>query len=448
MSGRWLQALERPVDNTSLAVFRIVFGLLNLVSVVRFWANGWIEQLYLDPTFHFTYYGFSWVRPLPAWGMYLHVAILGLLSLLIMVGLWYRVATVLFFFAFTWLELIEKATYLNHYYFISLVSLLMIFMPLNRSYAIDAARRPEVRSPISPAWVLWTLRSQLGLTYFFAGVAKLKPDWLIHAQPLKIWLAANVEFPVIGPILSKAWVAHAMSIAGAAFDLTVFFFLLNRRSRPLAWMALVGFHLATARLFNIGMFPWIMIGASTLFFEPDWPKRLFRESRRWSGIRLERTETVGSSRSAWVPIGLGLYFALQILMPLRHFLYPGDVCWTEEGFRFSWNVMLVEKSGQVDFVVTEPATGKTWTVNPRDQLSDLQVKMMATQPDMLLEFGQKIARDFRSRGHGGVEVRAKAWVAYNGRSRQLLIDPTIDLAKQEEGLFPKPWILPLPEDAR
>ena len=38
------------------------FVLANGLSVfIRFWAKGWIEKLYIDPVFHFKYYGFEWV---------------------------------------------------------------------------------------------------------------------------------------------------------------------------------------------------------------------------------------------------------------------------------------------------------------------------------------------------------------------------------------------------
>ncbi|QRK09241.1 HTTM domain-containing protein [Archangium violaceum] len=108
---------------------------------------------------------------------------------------------------------------------------------------------------------------------------------------------------------------------------------------------------------------------------------------------------------------------MQFLLPLRHLLYPGDVLWTEEGFRFSWNVMLMEKDGMAGFRVSEPSTGKRWVVS-----------MMATQPDMLLTFAHYLARDFAERGYPGVEVRVDAFASLNGRPRQRLVDPAVNLA--------------------
>ncbi|MFM7199565.1 MAG: HTTM domain-containing protein, partial [Myxococcota bacterium] len=283
--------MEIPLDPASLVLFRVIFGLLNLLSVLRFASKGWIEEIYIRPTFHFSYWGFEWIRPWPGVGMYWHFGVLGLASLGIMLGCYYRLSVIIFFLAFTSLELMEKATYLNHYYFISLVSFLMIFMPLGRVGSVDVWRTPEWRLEQLPGWVVWTLRVQLGLVYFFAGLAKLKADWLLEAQPLRTWLLARSEFPVLGPLFTQSWVAYMMSWAGMFFDITVFFCLLRRQTRVLAYAAVFGFHLLTGLLFQIGMFPWIMMGLTLLFFDADWPRHIpifGRWIQRWLPSSPER----------------------------------------------------------------------------------------------------------------------------------------------------------------
>lgn len=445
--------MEIPLDPASLVLFRVIFGLLNLLSVLRFASKGWIEEIYIRPTFHFSYWGFEWIRPWPGVGMYWHFGVLGLASLGIMLGCYYRLSVIIFFLAFTSLELMEKATYLNHYYFISLVSFLMIFMPLGRVGSVDVWRTPEWRLEQLPGWVVWTLRVQLGLVYFFAGLAKLKADWLLEAQPLRTWLLARSEFPVLGPLFTQSWVAYMMSWAGMFFDITVFFCLLRRQTRVLAYAAVFGFHLLTGLLFQIGMFPWIMMGLTLLFFDADWPRHIpifGRWIQRWLPSSPEREAGWNSTSvpsvsglSRWGLLALGCYGVVQVLLPLRHHLYPGPVTWTEEGMRFAWHVMLVEKSGTVTYLVEEASTGRSWQVNPREYLSDLQTKSMATQPDMILAFAHWLAELYRVRGHAEVRVYAHTRVALNGREGQPLIDPTVDLAREQEGLAAKRWILPL-----
>ena len=232
-----------PVDGSSAALFRILFGLVCLAGIVRFFAHGWVSELHVEPAHHFTYLGFGWVTPWPGWGMHLHFALLGVLALGIAIGYRYRVGDALaFFLGFTYVELLDKTNYLNHYYMVSLISFLMVFLPLHRSLSVDRwlAERGG-SSPTGCAWgsvpaaTLWVLRAQVALVYLFADIAKLNPDWLLEAQPLRIWLHHHTDLPLVGPPMSDLWVAYAMSWTGAFFDLTIVGWLLWRRTRVYAF---------------------------------------------------------------------------------------------------------------------------------------------------------------------------------------------------------------------
>ena len=266
-----------PVDGSSAAVFRVLFGALSFITVVRFFTNGWIDALYVEPSYHFKYLGFAWVHPWPSWGMDLHFFVLGVLALFIAAGFKYRISTILFLFGFLYIELLDAITYLNHYYWLSLTSALIIFMPLNRMWSVDAWLRPSMRSDTVPAWVIWLLRAQLGVVYLFGGIAKINSDWLFNALPMKIWLYQHGDFPLIGTILQQTWTAFAMSWAGAIFDLTIVGWLLWHRTRPFAFTVLISFHLMTWQLFPmLGMFPWLMMGSMLIYWPPDWPRQIAR----------------------------------------------------------------------------------------------------------------------------------------------------------------------------
>jgi hypothetical protein len=422
-------ALFAPVDRASLVAWRVLFGLLMTVAVARFFAYGWIQEHYLTPRVLFPFTGLEWIRPWPGVGMYVHFALMGLGALGIAFGVAYRLSALTFVLTFTYAHLIDRTYYLNHYYFISLAGLLMVALPLDR------------KGPV-PAWCLGLLRAQVGLVYVFGGVAKLKSDWLVHAQPLKIWLAASTDLPVLGRLFELPGAAHAFSIAGAVFDLSVVPALLWRRTRGFAFAAVVVFHVITRLLFPIGMFPWVMISGALLFFPPDWPRRLGAWLRRLPAS-IPPPAALPSLRASWMgPVLAAAFLGVQLLLPLRHLLYPGDVMWTEEGFRFSWNVMLMEKDGMAEFRVSEPATGQWWVVSPGQYLSPYQVKMMATQPDKLLTFAHHLARDFAERGHPGVEVRVNAFASLNGRPRQRLVDPAVDLSRVGPWDRVNTWVLP------
>ena len=448
--SRVVRAGRRPVSPQSAAAFRIAFGLLGVAAVVRFAANGWIDELYIEPAYHFSYYGFGWVKPWPAWGMYLHFALLGLASLGVALGYRYRLSITAFFLLFTYVELIDKATYLNHYYFISLISLIMIFLPLNRAMSLDSRRAPPTDAqPAIPLAAVWMLRAQIGMVYAFAGLAKVNPDWLFNAQPLRIWLFNSTDAPLLGWLAREPWLPYAMSWTGALFDLTIVGWLLFRRTRPVAFAVLVTFHVLTGLLFpTIGVFPWVMIGAALIFFDPDWPSRVLRRLRGLPDVtpraaaaasRDDEQPITWPARAALVLAAV--FLVVQVLAPLRHLAYPGNVRWNEEGYRFSWRVLVTEKTGLVKFRVSGDDLDGERLVYPEEYLTPVQVERMAYQPDMILATAHIIRDDFASRGHEGVEVRADALVAYNGRAAAPLIDPTVDLAALEPGIAPKHWVL-------
>lgn len=440
--------LRRPVDAASVAVFRILFGLVLLGGLVRFIAEGWVEVLYVEPQFFFKYWGFSWVTVWPQWGMYAHYAGLGVLVVALILGYQTHLAAALFFLGFTYLELMDVTNYLNHYYLVSLLALLFVFLPVDRVWSIDARRRPTAGAPAIPAWVLYVLRLQVGIVYVNAGLAKFGSDWLLHAQPLGIWMAARTEIPLIGPWLGTEWVPYAMSWAGFLYDCMIVFALSWRRTRLPAFAALLCFHFLTHVFFDIGIFPFLMTACATLFFEPDWPRRALRAlrvgSRRVRDFELPAPAGRAVTRLA-VAAG-AVFFALQILVPFRHLLYPGDVLWNEQGMRWAWKVMVREKNGSITYHVRDRATERTWQVSPTHYLTWRQANEMAGQPDLILQLAHHVAADFRARGVRDPEVRVEAWVSLNGRPAALMIDPTVDLATVSDGLAVADWILPAPAE--
>src|SRR5690606_34905155 len=101
---RVARALLAPRDPSGLAVFRVLFGLIGAISAIRFLAYDWVGELFVKPRFHFSYFGFEWVRVLPPPGMYALFAGLVVVSLMVAAGLFYRVAIVLFFLGFSYVQ--------------------------------------------------------------------------------------------------------------------------------------------------------------------------------------------------------------------------------------------------------------------------------------------------------------------------------------------------------
>jgi vitamin K-dependent gamma-carboxylase len=409
------------------------------VSTVRFMALGWIDEFYVAPTFHFTWDPFPWASPLPAPWMYALFSALVVLALAVAAGFRYRLSAALFFAGFTYVELIDKTTYLNHYYLVSLLSGLLVVLPAHAIWSVDAWRRRGTAPRTIPAWTVNLLRFQIGVVYFFAGLAKINGDWLLDAQPLRIWVAAASDTPIVGPLLAQLWVAYAFSWFGAAYDLTIVFFLMSRRTRPIAYATVILFHAMTALLFPIGMFPWIMIVVTTIFFPPDWPRRWIGRTDDSLGHHGGQPERRPLQMPRPITAALiALYVVVQLALPLRSYWPGADSAWTYRGFNFAWRVMLVEKAGYTELIAGDRATGRRWPIRMRDYVTERQEKMMAQDPFMIRALARHVAADLRARGLGDVEVRADSFAALNGHPLQRLIDPEVDLTTA----LPPNWIVP------
>ena len=447
---RLCSALFNPVDISFLVFFRVIFGAIMLWETYRYFTHGWIDRYFVHPAVNFTYYGFSWVKPWPGSGMYIHFFILGLAAACVMVGFLYRIAAPVFFLAFTYFFLLDQTRYLNHFYLVCLISFLMCFLPAHRAFSIDAWLRPKIRSYVVPAWTLWLLRAQVGIPYFYGGLAKINVDWIYGGEPMRSWLRPFTKVPGGGPVFTSEWIVYSFVIGGLLLDLLVVPLLLWRRTRSLALVAAVLFNLTNSVIFDIGIFPWLMLGTLLIYFPPGLMRR-FARAFMSPGEQFVDAQpapvSVGNqplSTSQKVVVGLlTSYLAVQLIFPLRHYLYPGDVSWTEEGHNFSWHMKLRTKTGEAVYTVTHPASGQTWTIKPEDYLESHQVVKVITKPDLVLHFGHFLAEEKRREGYENVEVRAHVMVSLNGRPPQLLIDPNVDLAKEEVSLLPARWIVPL-----
>lgn len=452
--------LIEPRDASAIAVFRIAFGCIVFISALRFLWNGWVDEFFVRPAFRFRYWGFGWLPDLPPiviHGLFVALAVLGAL---VAVGLCYRAAVGLLFPLFTYLQLIDVANYLNHYYLVSLFAALLFFIPANRALSLDARLRPGIRADSLPMWCTVLLRFQVTIVYVNAGLGKATTDWLLHAQPLNIWLSARTHLPLIGQYLDLPAVAYVAAWCGFLFDATIALFLSARKTRSFAYAAVLGFHFLTHVLFPpIGMFPVIMVVSALVFFESSWPRDLVIRVRRITRctVRCVGTSAVAERQPAeprtggrWSEVGAvaaAVFLLLQMLVPLRGHVYGGNVLWHEQGMRFSWRVMARTKSGSVTFVVRDQKSGRVWHVPPTKYLTRLQEREMAVQPDLILQLACRIARDFEDRGYPGVEVRADAWASLNGRPAERLIDPHVDLAREKDGFAGKAWITQAPTAA-
>ena len=498
---RLTTALFTPVDAASVVTFRILFYAIVAWQAWRFIESYWVEMFFSNKEFYFTYWPFDFVHPWPGNGVTIHLWVLIGVALCAMCGVFYRISATACFLLFTYIFLLEKARYINHVYLTCLLTFVMIFLPVHRTWSFDAWRSQRLRSEVVPAWTLWLLQAQIGIPYLFGGIAKLNADWL-QCEPLRAWLAERTSFPLIGPYFTNEPVVWFMTYSSLLLDLLAVFLLRNRRTRIFWYIGLLAFHFMNSRLFGIGIFPWLMIPATLIFFEADWPRRIWKDVQGGTSARIPRlivgaalgfvigtvlpgyfsisrgligalggavagyfldepfdanwksanvsvdTEPATSVQlfpiNTWTLAFLSIWVAVQLLLPLRHFFIPGNVHWTEEGHNYSWHMKLRAKVSEGVFILTDTQTGEEWTVDPREHLTQVQERKMLARPHMIAQFAHYLAEHYQQKRQAEVEVRARITAALNGRARQLLIDPEVDLSK-----VPYPWwghaewILPL-----
>jgi hypothetical protein len=376
-------------------------------------------------------------------------------------GAFFRVTSWLFAIGFAYLQVLDVTTYLNHYYLATLLVVLLSLSPAHRLWSVDGWLRPALRrTEIAAGWH-WLFRFQVAVVYTFAGLAKAQPDWLVHAQPLSIWLGSKTDMPLLGVLFQQPWAPWVFSWAGFLFDTTIAGFLLWPRTRVPAYAIVLVFHTLTRLLFPIGMFSAIMCVAALVFFAPGWPKRLVATlmnlAHQAPGSRLRVPGQAAPEPGARSPIrprwqsavtALVLcYMAISIALPLRHWIYTGSVLWHEQGMRWSWRVMVREKNGVTTFHVRDKETGASWQVAPRLYLNRLQEREMSGQPDLILQLAHHIRDDFKAKTGHDVEVRVESLVSLNGRRFRPMIDPSVDLGGITDSVAPAVWITESPSEA-
>ncbi|QDT39636.1 HTTM domain-containing protein [Stratiformator vulcanicus] len=577
----WLFA---PVSIATLVYFRIGLGLILLWESYRFLSSGWVQSLFLDPPLRFTYFGFGWVPMLPdPWLTGVFYA-LGGLGICVAAGLLYRITMPLLFLTFSYIFLLDQSNYLNHFYLVVIICGLMCLLPAYRAFSLDAKLFPAIRSQTMPRWVRELLRFQIGVAYFFGGIAKLNPDWL-SGIPMQLMLMANDDFPLVRPFFGEVWVALLFAYGGLLLDLLIVPALWWKPTRIPALLVAASFHLMNDMLFRIGIFPWFMLAATVILW-PPFPLRplallriygslivirqilgileitdeavpmenavvaglsaaalslfLFRRSRligligfiaiqvvgallfdvavpgilfepQWAGLALLLVSAIAAAvllfppralrdlsvsqeqmpqplkdrsparQGRWgqtvVLTGLVLLMTWQCLMPLRHWLYPGDVSWTEEGHKYAWHMKLrvkvadyahffiVGEDGRTlaDVPIFTPGTDfrydrrggagnkadreaafEQWIDDfiARTQLTPRQASTMSTRPELIRQYAHQLAERFEEEFAAPVGVTANIAVSLNAREPQLLVSPDADLSQKNATWAPADWILP------
>ena len=441
---------SRPdrVDISLLVYLRIAVGI-----TICFWAKSFLDNnlyaiLFQQPRFLFKYAGFEWVKLWPGDGIYWHFVITMIAGIFMAVGFLTRISAAILCASIAYVLLVERSIYVNHYYLLSCVAGLFVFLPSDRAFSIDRLLGISRHQQTFARWQLWLLRFQFGIPYVFGAIAKLNLDWF-GGQPSGIILSRYAQSSPLGDWLTRPGMAELMSYGGFFYDLLIVPMLLYRRTRLLGVLFSLCFHLTNSILLTIGVFPWFMLATLIIFFPSDSVTKLWN----WLvGIRIEDiprrvAERLPSKYSLVGRLGIGLaitYVIVQLLLPVRPWVLPGNASWNERGQRFAWRMMLRDKVTLTHFKVTDTNTGEYLFLPSHTVLTGNQMLTAERNPELIRQaaFGlEKLAKGF---GVEECEIQCLALVSLNGRRPVPMIDPSVNLLQVERDWFVDEWVTPSP----
>ena len=420
----WLKSQFQPVDNSPLILFRICFGLLLFIESFGATLTGWVKSALIEPQFNFTLIGLEWLQPPDGPWMYFYFYLMAICGLMVMFGFYYRVGISLFTVLWTVVYWMQKSHYNNHYYLLILLCFFMLILPAHAYASYDAKRRNSVVSTTCPRWCLNIFILQMWIVFTFAAIHKLYPGWL-NGDFISLSFVSKANYPLIGELLQKAWLQKSVIYGGILFDGFIIYLLLWKRSRKIALILSIGFHLFNSVVFQIGIFPFLMIAMTVFFFEPEVIRKIFFPKKPIVPIQ-ESLPKLTTGCLALMGL-FAIYFGLQLYLPLRHHLYKGNVFYTEEGHRLAWRMMLRYKHGYTNYMIRNIDTDSTWTVSPLKHLTSKQAMALPGHPDMIWQFAQYLEKEYQKQGILDVEIRAESFVRLNRGPEVRLIDPEVDL---------------------
>ncbi|MEL7146123.1 MAG: HTTM domain-containing protein [Bacteroidota bacterium] len=438
LSANWLFT---EVDNSPLVLFRMFFGLLVIGESIGAIVTGWVHRAFIAPEFTFTFIGFEWLQPLPGNGMYYYYVLMAFAGLSISLGYRYRLGAVTFAILWTGVYLMQKTNYNNHYYLMVLLGWVMATMPANKRFSLDVFYGRVTKSETCPRICHKFFVAQVVLVYVVASLNKVYPGWL-NAEPISMWFNAKASYPVIGGLLKQEWFQYFIAYGGIGYDMLIVPVLLFRETRKIGLILSIVFNIFNSIVFQIGVFPYLMIAFSLFFYNPEQISKFFFRKR------IPAREKVYQGQEPikkLVYYGFMVTMVFQLLLCVRHHLYKGDVHWTEEGHRMAWQMMLRAKRGTGKYTVVNNDTKESAVVDPKEYMQPKQARKLAFQPDFVWQFSRRLEKIYNDKGWDNISIYFKGRARLNKGEYGPLIDPEADLLQKPWDRFGhSDWIIPYP----
>lgn len=431
--SRFRDWLQNPADGASLAVLRIALGvMLAWESLVDDW------YLFSAPNeISFRYPYLEWVPAFPELFPWMRGTLV-FCSLLLVTGIWSRTAALVAAILVGYGFLLIPEQYLNHVYLFWIYLFLAAFVPTNRDFALRPFGLNPQPGPVRNVHLL-LLKVQTDIVLIYAGLVKINPDWLAMV-PLRGWLLNDREKLYYGWLLDYDWVIAGANYGVIALHVLGAPLLFFKKTRLPIFILYCIFHITNSHTFNISIFPWLTIAATTLFFEPNWPRVLLHRV----GLPMTVAPALpGKTVQKWAaPFALfcAVWLTFQAAFPLRHYLYPGKVGWTSEGQRFSWQMMLVAHNSSAFWGIVYLPSKDLIVLVDLKKLLKVPFYKIAARPDLTLQLAHQVGEKF---GYPREQVRVHVYnlVMWNFRPPALLTDPTVNLLEKQNSIWASDWIV-------
>ena len=284
-----------------------------------------------------------------------------------------------------------------------------------------------------PYWIPFVFITQIILLYFYASIAKLYPDWL-NGTFTKNLLQGTTTKPFFLNLFSKSWFYMFIAYAGILFDLVITPLLLIKKTRNVAFLLSIVFHIFNAIVLHIGIFPFFALSFILFFYEPETIQNLFFKNKPTISEVHQSTSGALLFKFLFIP-----FLIIQLMLPLRHHFIKGDVLWTEEGHRLSWRMMLRERSGYLIIKIVDNKTKKETVYNYHNNLSSKQARQLPTKPDFIWQYCQRIKNEYTGKN---ISIYLDCKNSVNRGPYKTLIDPTVDFTKAKWDYFGhNNWVL-------
>ena len=450
--------LFRKIDNSALAIFRILFGLLIVAECWGAILTGWVNANFVEPKLNFTFIGFEWLNNFLGPHMITYFGVMGFLGVLIVLGSFYRFSIIVFAVMWSLVYFGQKTSYNNHYYLFMIVSWAMTIIPAHHFFSVDSLLFPKKKRLTCKNWVRVFFIVLLFIVYTYAALQKLYPDWFngvfLNAHFVNFASILRMQYNLDGlaQVVGSIEFSQLFAWCGFIFDLLIIPTMLWSKTRGWALKAAIFFHVFNSIFFGIGIFPFFALAMMIFFYDPIKVQEVFFKTKSFKLDRNDEDGLITTRRIAFSYI-LMLFFAWQIYLPARHLFIPGNVFWNEEGHRLSWRMMLRSRANDINVYVSVPDNkgkyGKRELVDINKYLTYKQANRFGGHPDMIWQFVQFLNEDYKRKGIKNIKVFVDAKVSVNGSDYYQFTNPNVDLVKQKWSYFGhQSWLKNKPKELK